>query len=60
MCVMPRSDRLMATALLLLVLNLVVRAIELELAMLDLAMPAMVSLKRWVGTRGCPIAVKRI
>ena len=50
----------MVTAILLLAVNLFVRAIELELAVLDLAMPAMVSLKRWIGTRDSTVSVKRI
>jgi hypothetical protein len=50
----------MPAAILLLVLNLLVRAIELELAVLDLAMPVMVSLKRWARTSDCPVTVKRI
>src|SRR5262245_46796088 len=53
-------DTLMPAAILLLVLNFLVRAIELELAVLDLAMPVMVSLKRWVRTSDCPVTVKRI
>jgi hypothetical protein len=50
----------MAAAILLLLVNLVVRAIELELVALDLAMPAMISLRRWARKKDWPVSVKRI
>jgi hypothetical protein len=42
----------MGTFLVLFLVNAVVRIIEIELAALDLAMPLMISLRRWGRRKG--------